>query len=96
MISSVHEENGDEVQGLQSVIFHVCAEKSPGESDSDILEAMEEGGRWEVVRCCGGVLYLDAVGWMSCRSNPTQPFFLVFREPSKAKVPFKDIWVGTF
>lgn len=42
VISSV-EENGDNAR-VQSVIFHVCAEKDPdGESDSDILEAMEEG-----------------------------------------------------
>jgi hypothetical protein len=63
VISSV-EENGDNAW-VQSVIFHVCAEKGPdGESDSDILEAMEEGRRGEVVTCCGGggVLYLDAVG----------------------------------
>lgn len=62
VISSV-EENGDNAR-VQSVIFHVCAEIAgpDGESDSDILEAMEEGRRGEVVTCCGGVLYLDAAG----------------------------------
>jgi hypothetical protein len=41
------------------------------------LEAMEEGRRGEVVTCCGGggVLYLDAVGWKSCRSNLTHFFW---------------------
>ena len=52
-----------------------------------------DGKLWDVVEvCCIWML------WGGCLVEATlhNLFFLVFREPSKAKVPFKDIWVGTF